>query len=264
MEEKPSKTLNLIDKLMHAAESPSTASSSRTSTAEDHQQLCDSATALTLHQSWLQPASTTNKRKAKAPVIPEEENRIEKPAAPTKVKHQKLVLSDHENMELKKKRDPVVECDDAQNLHTLTEGSARPSARHHIDEQVARDPALYKIKKKLTLSDLGNLSRLLVPKEMVKKHVLPLVDADFVQRLESKAGKQVTVKDSDKEAEHQLTFRYLRSSKSYVFNGNWMEIVKGRDLKKDDEIGLYWDTLNSKFHFSLLKVASQESQLSYR
>ncbi|PRQ57771.1 putative transcription factor B3-Domain family [Rosa chinensis] len=163
-------------------------------------------------------------------------------------------------MEPKTKSDPVVECDDAQNLHTLTEGSARPSAHNHIDEQVARDPALYKIKKKLTLSDLGNLSRLLVPKEMVKNHVLPHVNGDFVQRLESKAGKQVTVKDSDKETEHQLTFRYLRSSKSYVFNGNWMEIVKGRDLKKDDEIGLYWDTLNSNFHFSLLKLASQESQ----
>ncbi|KAL6130830.1 hypothetical protein ACLB2K_069208 [Fragaria x ananassa] len=243
MEEKPlMKTLNMIDKLMYEVNSPSSGSSSGSTnkTAESSQQLCDAPTDITLHQSWLQLPSNTNKRKAKAPVTPENEDRIQKSAAPTNPEHQKLVVSVQENIESNSKSD------DGENLHD--------------PEQVARDLTLYKIKKKLTMSDLGNLSRLLVLGYMVKNFVLPLVDADFKQRVESKAGKQVTVKDSDKETEHQLTFRYLKSSKSYVFNGKWKEFVKRRDLKKDDEIGLYWDTHDSKFHFSVLKVASQERQ----
>lgn len=101
MEEKPLKTLNLIDRLIYEVNSLSTGSSSSSTnkTAENGQQLCDAATDLTLHQSWLQLPSNTNKRKAKAPVTLENEDRIEKPAAPTNPKHQKQVVPDQENIE---------------------------------------------------------------------------------------------------------------------------------------------------------------------
>jgi hypothetical protein len=116
-----------------------------------------------------------------------------------------------------------------------------------------QDP--WKIKKKVTESDLGHLSRLLVRASLVKKHVLPFLGSDCGREVESK-GIQVRVWDNDTKSKHHLVFKHWRTSKSYVFIGMWnQDFVIRRELKQGDEIGLYWDSNNFMFHFSVLQRA---------
>ncbi|KAE8055393.1 hypothetical protein FH972_012233 [Carpinus fangiana] len=105
------------------------------------------------------------------------------------------------------------------------------------------------MKKRIETSDIGDSSRLLLPKKWVQEHILGLWDA---QRIAS--GIPVAVWDFDTKSEHELIFKYWPSgSGSYVLNRNWtVEFVKRRSLKKGDEIGLYWDPANSRFIFRLL------------
>ncbi|XP_030549235.1 uncharacterized protein LOC115754377 [Rhodamnia argentea] len=115
----------------------------------------------------------------------------------------------------------------------------------------------YKIKKKLTQSDLGNLSRLLIGRDFAKSHLLRWMSKDTVSQVESDKGATVIVRDADTCSEHRLVFMYWVSSKSYVLKGGWnKEFVKRRGLEAGDEVGLYWDTLASKFLFSRLHKAN--------
>ncbi|KAK4559402.1 hypothetical protein RGQ29_008566 [Quercus rubra] len=125
--------------------------------------------------------------------------------------------------------------------------------------KLSNDP--WKIKKKLTESDLGHLSRLLVRSSLVKNHVLPFLGADCAREVESK-GIQVIVWDKDTKSKHQLVFKQWRTSKSYVFIGMWhQDFVIRRELKQGDEIGLYWDSNTSMFNFCVLQRARMK-QLS--
>jgi hypothetical protein len=59
--------------------------------------------------------------------------------------------------------------------------------------------------------------------------------------------------DCDTKSGYQLLFKW-RESGSYVVIERWKEdFAKRRELKKGDEIGLYWDPGNSRFNFSLLR-----------
>ncbi|KAM5582307.1 B3 domain-containing transcription factor ABI3-like [Rosa sericea] len=302
--EEPLKTLNLIDKLTGGeSRCPSIAAcSSNTSTNpfEHHRLLCLAASSFTLDQSWWQPPpSTMKKRKGKELVLVEEESAtsINHP------KRRKLVPTDHQNdRELKKRsalenkdndnesclgltlgvspvlttrlahddqlkeirENRVAERDDDESILRLTVGPSDDDDHHQRPVVRRSDPAMFNIKKKLTPSDLGHLSRLLLPKDMVKSHILPNFDEDLVGRMESEVGLEVTVFDEDRQKEYELIFKYLKSSRSYVFNGKWThDFVKSLNLNKDDEIGLYLDTTPSpkpKFHFSLLKLAGQADE----
>ncbi|KAL0014377.1 hypothetical protein SO802_001446 [Lithocarpus litseifolius] len=112
------------------------------------------------------------------------------------------------------------------------------------------------IMKKITFSDInGEMSRLLLPKDFVKKHILPQWDERRIEN--TKNGVQVSVWEYDTKSEHQLLFKQWPSNGSYVLIENWiMGFVRRRGLKKGDEIGLFWDQSNSRFSFSLLKKAS--------
>ncbi|KAI3436933.1 Peptidase A1 domain-containing protein [Psidium guajava] len=115
----------------------------------------------------------------------------------------------------------------------------------------------YKIKKKLTQSDLGDLSRLLIGKDFARSHVLRWMSKETASQVESDKGASVIVRDADTCSEHRLVFMYWATSKSYVLKGGWIkQFVKRRGLAAGDEIGLYWDTIASKFHFSLLHKAN--------
>ncbi|XP_061341630.1 B3 domain-containing protein At2g33720-like [Gastrolobium bilobum] len=90
-----------------------------------------------------------------------------------------------------------------------------------------------KIKKVLNGSDLGNMRRLLLPKDFAENLVVPVLDGD-VER-----GVQVDIWDVDTASIHSLIFKKWVSSRSYVFIGNWVkDFVSRRGLKKGDEIGL--------------------------
>ncbi|KAF8028666.1 hypothetical protein BT93_E1344 [Corymbia citriodora subsp. variegata] len=103
------------------------------------------------------------------------------------------------------------------------------------------------IKKTLTKSDFGHLSRLLIPRACVTTHVLPSMDEERVRRVKSGKGADVGVWDADTRTEHGLVFAYWASSGSYILKGCWTkEFVRG----------IYWDPIASKFHFSLLRKAN--------
>ncbi|XP_075640582.1 B3 domain-containing protein At2g33720-like [Castanea sativa] len=109
--------------------------------------------------------------------------------------------------------------------------------------------------KKLTASDIGSLSRLLVQQSLVRHHILPFFDTDSVTKIESN-GLRVTVFDQDSNSDYELVFKKWPSSKSYVFNGKWHEnFVARRELKVGDITGLYWDPCHSKFNFCVLQRA---------
>ncbi|XP_028780559.1 B3 domain-containing protein At2g33720-like [Neltuma alba] len=115
----------------------------------------------------------------------------------------------------------------------------------------------WKIKKTLTESDLGILSRLLLAADMVKRHILPMLGGEGARAAESEEGTQVRVWDTDTKSMHQLLLKRWSSSKSYVLIGKWsQDFVRRRELKKGDEIGFYWDPYTSLFNFCVLKRAN--------
>ncbi|XP_059442223.1 B3 domain-containing protein At2g33720-like [Corylus avellana] len=107
------------------------------------------------------------------------------------------------------------------------------------------------IKKTIQTSDVGDLARLLLAAGSVKHHILTMWDAETIEKI--KDGLGVVVWDKDTNSEHQMEFKQWKSG-SYVLIKQWTnEFVKRRDLKRGDEVGLYWDQTNSRFNFSVLK-----------
>ncbi|KAJ4828237.1 hypothetical protein Tsubulata_036302 [Turnera subulata] len=112
----------------------------------------------------------------------------------------------------------------------------------------------WKIRKKLTESDVGNLCRLLVGSDSIKAHIFPFMSPGDVKEVESPNGARVIVWDLDTWTEHTLVFK--RWTKCYVLIDGWsQDFVGRRDLKKDDEIGLSWDPYYLRFHFAVLQRA---------
>ncbi|XP_028234231.1 B3 domain-containing protein At2g33720-like [Glycine soja] len=117
----------------------------------------------------------------------------------------------------------------------------------------------WKIKKTLTDSDLGILSRLLLAADLVKKQILPMLGAYHARAAETE-GTPVRVWDMDTKSMHQLVLKRWSSSKSYVLIGKWnQDFVRRRDLRKGDEIGFHWDPYNCVFNFCVLKQAMPEN-----
>ncbi|TYH03523.1 hypothetical protein ES288_A09G225900v1 [Gossypium darwinii] len=122
--------------------------------------------------------------------------------------------------------------------------------RHHAPD----DP--WCIKKQLYKSDLGNLSRLILPSELVESHVLPHWNADQLAQIQQ--GLPVFVWDCDTNTQHYMKFKRW-SKGANVLIKNWTsDFGKRRNLKLGDEIGLYWDIHNSRFNFSVLNRAPSE------
>ena len=117
-----------------------------------------------------------------------------------------------------------------------------------LDLKLYHDP--WVIKKTLEKSDIGGLSRLLLPKTPVRAQIFGLWDAESIAN-----GIPVAVWDFETNSGHELVFKYRPSgSGSYILQRNWTEdFVKRRNLKKGDQVGLYWDESYSRFNFCVLK-----------
>jgi hypothetical protein len=123
----------------------------------------------------------------------------------------------------------------------------------------------WKIKKWMTESDLGSLSRLLVQTNLVKNHILPFFGTNSLGEIESGKGTRVRVWDQDSQTEHELVFKKWSSSNSYVFIGKWYkDFVKRRELKLGDLIGLYWDSCNSRFNFCVIQLKDLLGSMQFR
>ncbi|XP_020203270.1 B3 domain-containing protein At2g33720 [Cajanus cajan] len=111
----------------------------------------------------------------------------------------------------------------------------------------------WKIKKELTKSDLGNLSRLLLSKELIEELVLPVLTLESQREAMNEKGTKISIWDVDTQSMHYLVFKFWSSSRSYVFIDNWTkDFVHRRGLKIRDEIGFHWDPYKNRFDFSIL------------
>ncbi|CAJ1975924.1 unnamed protein product [Sphenostylis stenocarpa] len=112
----------------------------------------------------------------------------------------------------------------------------------------------WKIKKVLTKSDVGRLSRLLFRADMVETLMLPVQGAHAQIEANSGTGTPVSVWDVDTMSMHKLILKRWPSFNNFVLNGGWSrDFVRRRKLNHGDEIGLLWDSYTHCFHFSLLK-----------
>ncbi|XP_019056206.1 PREDICTED: B3 domain-containing protein At2g33720-like [Nelumbo nucifera] len=113
-----------------------------------------------------------------------------------------------------------------------------------------KDP--WVLKKKLTISDIDNLFRLMLKKVLVQVHVLPFMEEEQVEEMNNEAGARVEIKDLDTGLDHELTLRMWTGSRCYVLNDNWREsFVRRRKLNAGDEIWMYWDRYNLCFFFTV-------------
>ncbi|XP_019176877.1 PREDICTED: putative B3 domain-containing protein At1g78640 [Ipomoea nil] len=112
------------------------------------------------------------------------------------------------------------------------------------------------IKKRLSLSDVNDSSRLLLDKEYVRKYILPLMDDERRAACQSTAGLGVKVWDLDTISEHDLRLKQWKTG-SFLLTSNWrMEFVKRRNLKEGDSIGLMWDFEKVGFFFHKFNAQS--------
>ncbi|KAK1387225.1 B3 domain-containing protein [Heracleum sosnowskyi] len=116
------------------------------------------------------------------------------------------------------------------------------------------------IKKVLEKSDVNESCRLMISRRLVQEHIVNVWeragrDGD-VTSLREGIDVGVNVWDCNRGKEYVLTLKMHRSTKCYVFLGNWSrQFVIERGLKKGDEIGLFWCNSSSRFFFSVLALA---------
>ena len=116
----------------------------------------------------------------------------------------------------------------------------------------------FDFRKILTKSDCNGTCRLIVPKETVENIWFEIWDDDMVMNIMYGTGEHVRVWDNDTRTEHSLRFHRLPSSQLYVFNENWSsDFTRRRGLREGDEIGVFWDFLESRLDFRVLLKATQ-------
>ncbi|TYI04933.1 hypothetical protein ES332_A10G053500v1 [Gossypium tomentosum] len=126
-----------------------------------------------------------------------------------------------------------------QTMGKLTNGNKRNKVEIPTEVRHHDDP--WCIKKKLYTSDLGNMSRLILPSELVESRILWHWNTDQLAQIEE--GLPVLIWDCDTRTEHEMKFK------------RWKNGANRRELKQGDEIGICWDIANSRFKFSVLNRA---------
>lgn len=119
-------------------------------------------------------------------------------------------------------------------------------------------PEQWKIKKRLTESDLNGSSRLMVPRKSMEEGVLALMDKEMRMSVGNLLGLRVEMVDDDTGRIHNnMVVKLWQSCKSYVINGCWAKYAKSRNLRTNDEVGLRWDTQDCRFHICVLRRAAE-------
>ncbi|MCL7024300.1 hypothetical protein MKW94_016611 [Papaver nudicaule] len=92
--------------------------------------------------------------------------------------------------------------------------------------------------KQLTLSDVGKLNRLVIPRRYAEAY-LPPVSTE--EKKEAGVPDDIPLPVYDREM-NCWNFRYCfwKSSQSYVFTRGWIQFVKGKKLKAGDVVTFYW------------------------
>ncbi|KAK7286902.1 hypothetical protein RJT34_22247 [Clitoria ternatea] len=147
-------------------------------------------------------------------------------------------------------------CPCRSETHASSSSNKEPARKkRRISKEGLPSDDVWKIKKVLEKSDVRNMSRLMLARDLAEKYVLPVLGANYADNIKDK-GVTVKIWDVDTNTMHSLLFKLWGSSNCYVFIGKWIQdFVKRRNLKNGDEIGLYWDANNSHFNFSVLQVS---------
>lgn len=122
--------------------------------------------------------------------------------------------------------------------------------------------------KTLTMTDVGRnmhrASRLVLRRKLVKKHILPYLSYQIINRVENQ-GAGVTIYDLNTSSEHQLIFKRWKGSGTYVLMSTWSrEFVKRRQLKEGDLIGFCWDAHKLMLVFSAIMRAGSQYPSAWR
>ncbi|KAJ0095916.1 hypothetical protein Patl1_15554 [Pistacia atlantica] len=75
----------------------------------------------------------------------------------------------------------------------------------------------WNIKKKLTKSDVGHQSRLLLPKDLIDKYVKPVMSVDSFDKIQSMEGLKVAVWDYDTDFVHnEMVLKNERDGRPFL------------------------------------------------
>ncbi|XP_039169459.1 gibberellin 2-beta-dioxygenase 6-like [Eucalyptus grandis] len=133
----------------------------------------------------------------------------------------------------------------------------RQTERVDVSTELVLQNDPWMIMKELTISDLNDLSWLLLPLGCLKAHVFPQMDEEMLRQVVSKEGMQVVGMDVDTGCKHWFVFRRWGSSRSYVLNGGWTkEFVEKKRLKVGDQIGMVWFMSSRMFYFKVFHRAA--------
>jgi hypothetical protein len=114
--------------------------------------------------------------------------------------------------------------------------------------------------KVLTKSDIDQSSRLLLSREKVEKRLIPILNQyhpGAEQHCKSLEGLRIQIWDADTDHESGESYTLVLkqwATKSFVFTGSWKKYVKSRNLKEDDEIGLFLDHNQHRLYFSVKQI----------
>ncbi|KAK8331098.1 hypothetical protein V6Z11_A10G052000 [Gossypium hirsutum] len=124
-----------------------------------------------------------------------------------------------------------------QTMGKLTNGNKRNKVEIPTEVRHHDDP--WCIKKKLYTSDLGNMSRLILPSELVESRILSHWNTDQLAQIEE--GLPVLIWDCDTRTEHEMKFKRWKNGANVLIK-NWItQFVKRRELKQGDEIEEKYD-----------------------
>ncbi|XP_010513069.1 PREDICTED: B3 domain-containing protein At2g33720-like [Camelina sativa] len=183
-----------------------------------------------------------------------------------------LCLSSCEDRKKRKRNHddpPKVSCSQSDNKLTRKERKTKrlrslSSEERETDEWygVSTELTLFKdpwiLKKVLTTSDLGPLSRLLLHTRPIEDHIIKYLNKEDQIKVHEGLGITVDVYDHDTDSTFQLLLKRWTTLNGYVLNGGWrMYFVRKRCLRKGDKIGLLWDRFASRLHFRVLSRAQE-------
>ncbi|XP_042505475.1 putative B3 domain-containing protein At1g78640 [Macadamia integrifolia] len=118
----------------------------------------------------------------------------------------------------------------------------------------------WEFKKKLFRSDVDHSSRLLVPRKIVDNLVFCHLTDEEKTQVNEGDGVRVKVRDLNETEEYEMTFKMWKSTKSYIFVDNWSrDFVRRRELQEGDEIGMFWNCMDSILCFDVLERNEDQS-----
>ncbi|XP_010424155.1 PREDICTED: B3 domain-containing protein At2g33720-like [Camelina sativa] len=104
---------------------------------------------------------------------------------------------------------------------TITNEERAKEEWYGVSTELALFKDMWIIKKVLTPSDLGQLSRLLLHTVPIEDHIIKYLNKDEKVNVQDGLGITVDVYDHDTESTYELLLKRWTTLHSYVLNGGW-------------------------------------------